>query len=180
MHKRYLDCNASEIADIGKQQLLEALRASEGRILVSETIGVVQPMLLTITNAELAASQGADLLLLNLFDVEQPQINGLPDGVAPTDSIRELKRLTGRAIGVNLEPVDPDFSGAPDELWGMGKGRLATVENALALLDMGAKFIVLTGNPGNGISNRQINHTLREIHAAVGERMVLILSLIHI
>ena len=38
---------------------------------MSEIIGVVQSLLQTITNAELAASQeGADLLLLNLFDVD--------------------------------------------------------------------------------------------------------------
>jgi hypothetical protein len=74
MHKRYLDCSASELISISKKDLLDALRASEGRIVVSETIGAVQPLLHTITNAELAASQGADLLLLNMLDVNNPVI----------------------------------------------------------------------------------------------------------
>src|SRR5690242_21649236 len=95
MHKRYLDCNASELLAISKPDLLDALRASEGRIVVSETIGAVQPLLLTVTNAELAASQGADLLLLNMFDVDHPVIHGMPDGIEPDQLIRALQRLTG-------------------------------------------------------------------------------------
>ena len=106
MVKRYLDCKASDLAKISKADLLQALHASEGRILVSETIGAVQPMLMTITNAEFAASQGADILLLNLFDVNAPCINGLPAGVTGDDTVKEIKRLTGRVVGINLEPVD--------------------------------------------------------------------------
>src|SRR5437016_8847200 len=83
MHKRYLDCSASELLSISKADLLDALRASEGRIVVSEIIGSVQPLLLSVTNAELAASQGADLLLLNMFDVDHPVIQGTPDGIEP-------------------------------------------------------------------------------------------------
>lgn len=83
--KRYLDCSASDLADIGKADLLYAIRASEGRILVSETIAVTQPLLNNVTNAELAASQGADLLLLNLFDVDHPHIAGLPADVPPQE-----------------------------------------------------------------------------------------------
>ncbi len=72
--KRYLDCSASDLANISKDDLIYAIRASEGRILVSETIAVTQPLLNNVTNAELAASQGADILLLNLFDVNQPVV----------------------------------------------------------------------------------------------------------
>ena len=50
---------------------------------------------------------GADILLLNLFDVQQPVIHGLPP-VEPGETIRLLKKLTGRPIGINLEPVADD------------------------------------------------------------------------
>lgn len=108
MYKRYLDCNASELLSISKKDLLDALRVSEGRIVVSEIIGALQPLLLPITNAELAASQGADLLLLNVFDVNNPVIHGLPAGVEPGETLHILQYLTGRVIGINLEAVDPD------------------------------------------------------------------------
>src|SRR2546423_12212737 len=179
MHKRYLDCSASELRSISKSDLLDALRASEGRIVVSETIGAVQPLLLTVTNAELAASQGADLLLLNMFDVDTPVIHGMPDGIEPDQLIHALQHLTGRIIGVNLEAVDPDLQQEHSEFWTLREGRMATAENAEKLVTMGAKFIVLTGNPGNGITNQAIASSLRAIHAAVGEKAMLMAGKMH-
>jgi len=179
MHKRYLDCSASELLSISKQDLLDALRASEGRIVVSETIGAMQPLLLTVTNAELAASQGADLLLLNMFDVDTPVIQGMPAGIEPDQLIHALQHLTGRIIGVNLEAVDPDLQPEHNEFWALREGRLATAANAHKLVTMGAKFLVLTGNPGTGITNRAITSSLRAIHAAVGEKAMLIAGKMH-
>lgn len=179
MHKRYLDCCASDLVAIARDELLHALRASEGRILVSETIASVPPMLHGITNAELAASQGADLLLLNMFDVDAPAIGGLPAATAPAETLRELQRLTGRVVGVNLEAVDADFANPHDEFWSMRQGRAASVDNARKLIEMGARFIVLTGNPANGVSNRAIAASLRAIKAAVGDRVVLVAGKMH-
>lgn len=180
MQKRYLDCSASEIAKMNKKSLLEAIKASEGRLLVSETIGTIQPVLMNVTNAELAASQGADILLLNVFDVNNPVMQGLPEGIAPDDIIRTLKHLTGRAIGVNLEPVPAGFNNPhQDKQWKISEGRLATIKNALKLKQMGADIIVLTGNPGNGVTNQEINQSLKELKAVVGEEIVLITGKMH-
>ena len=101
--KRLLDCSASDLAPMNKKELLYAIRASEGRVLVSESIAITQPLLGNITNAELAASQGADILLINMFDCDNPQIQGMPAGVAPEQTLHELQRLTGCIIGVNLK-----------------------------------------------------------------------------
>ncbi|SQI34563.1 Uncharacterised protein [Serratia plymuthica] len=166
--KRYLDCTATDLANITKDNLLYAIRASEGRILVSESIAVTQPLLNNVTNAELAASQGADMLLLNLFDVNQPRIEGLPDGVPPQEVLRELQRLTGRVIGVNLEAVDPAFTSTHNEFWQMTAGRAATAENARKLYELGARMVVLTGNPNNGVSNQAIAAALKQIRDDVG------------
>lgn len=179
MMKRYLDCNASDLAAITKADLLYAIRASEGRILVSETIAVTQPLLNNVTNAELAASQGADILLLNLFDADHPRIEGLPSSTSPQEALRELQRLTGRVIGANLEAVDPDFAVDHDEFWQMSAGRAATPENARKLYDLGAKLVVLTGNPNNGISNQAIARSLKQIHGEVGDKMILIAGKMH-
>ena len=78
MAKRILDCAASDFARMTKEELLFAIGASEGRTLAAETIGTVTPLLGDVTNAELAAALGADILLLNLFDVDAPQLQGLP------------------------------------------------------------------------------------------------------
>jgi hypothetical protein len=179
MMKRYLDCRASDLANIDKDVLLRAIRASEGRIIVSEVIGSVQPMLITVTNAEFASSQGADMLLFNIFDVDNPVVNGLPIGADSAESIKVIKRLTGRTIGINLEPVESGFHGSPENLWRITPGRLATVANADKAADMGVNFIVLTGNPDNGVSNSAICSALRAIKSALGNKLILIAGKMH-
>ncbi|MCI8880850.1 MAG: haloacid dehalogenase-like hydrolase [Clostridiaceae bacterium] len=179
MVKRLLSCTAGEMLAMGKADVLQAIAGSEGRVLACETIGAVQPLLGDLTNAEFAASQGADILLLNLFDVRAPRIEALPP-CAPGEAIRELKRLTGRLVGINLEPVDPEGAAVEaDAMWSMTAGRLATPENARLAAEMGVDWIVLTGNPGMGVSNRAILSSLRELRAALGDRVILAAGKMH-
>lgn len=179
MAKRMLDCTASELAAFSKKDLLESMAGCEGRVMVSETIGITQPLLNDVTNAEYAAALGADVLLLNMFDVQQPVVQALPK-VAPEETVRELKRLTGRVIGINLEPVDPVLAASNDgTLWQMSAGRLATSENAVKAADMGVDMVLLTGNPGNGVANEAIVAALREMKAAAGDRLILAAGKMH-
>lgn len=178
MAKRFLDCCASDFAKFTKEDLLESIRKSEGRVLACETIGTVQPMLGNVTNAEFAASMGADIILLNMFDVQKPVINGLP-ACKPEETVKLLKKLTGRPIGINLEPVEEGEEGETDPLWKMSAGRRATVENALRAKELGVDFILLTGNPGMGVSNPAIVRTLRQFKEAVGDSIVLAAGKMH-
>ncbi len=179
MSKRLLSCSTSEMMSLSKEEFLSAIAGSEGRILCSETIGAVQPMLGDVTNAEFAAAMGADLIILNLFDVIHPAVQGLPP-VEETEVIRELKRLTGRKIGVNLEPVDESKSKMhADNMWGMTEGRKATVANVRRAIELGVDFIVLTGNPGMGVTNHEIIRSLEEIRKAVGDQIALVAGKMH-
>ncbi len=178
MAKRLLDCAASDFSQMTKAELLFSIAASEGRVLASETIGTVTPLLGDVTNAELAAALGADILLLNLFDVDHPQIQGLSN-VPPNEVIRKVKRLTGRPVGINLEPVEEGELAQVDTLWAMTQGRLATLENARKAADMGVDFILLTGNPGTGVTNKAITDTLKLFHRHLGERLILAAGKMH-
>ena len=180
MAKRLLNCTSSEIAGMTGKELAEAIAGSEGRVLVCETIGAVQPMLGDVTNAELAAAMGADMLILNLFDVKNPVINGLPD-TAPENTIREVKRLTGRAVGINLEPLEEGIESTVDtnSEWRLTSGRAGTLENAERAVEMGADFIVLTGNPGVGMTNQAIVRTLRQYRERFKDRILLIAGKMH-
>jgi hypothetical protein len=178
--KRILDCQSSDFASMDRTALLAAIAGSEGRTIACETIGAIMPMLGDITNAEFAAAMGADILLLNMFDVQNPAIRGLPK----TDSenvIRKLKELTGRPIGINLEPVEQVLSSEdPEEnMWAMTAGRKATLQNARKAADMGVNFILLTGNPGIGVTNEAIVQTLRLYKQELGDRLILAAGKMH-
>lgn len=179
MGKRILNLTPSELTQLSKTELIEAIAGSEGRMLASETIGIAMPLLTDVTNAEFAASMGADMILLNMFDVKEPKILALPP-VEAADTVREVKRLTGRLVGINLEPVREGVRTDNEEtLWQMSAGRYATVENAVLAKEMGVDMIVLTGNPGNGVSNEAITDSLRAISARIGDEIVLAAGKMH-
>ena len=177
MLKRLIDTMARELTSYNKAELLTAISDSEGRTLAAETIGTVTPMLVNITNAEFVASLGADLIMLNIFDVNDPIIQGLPQ-TSPEDTIREVKRLTGRMVAINLEPaVIKD--GQEESVWNLTTGRQATAENARKAADMGVDMIVLTGNPGVGVDNEAIIQALSRLKEAVGDRVILTAGKMH-
>ena len=179
--KRFLNCNASDFEKMTKSELIESIAASEGRIVVCETIGAVPQMLGDVTNAEFAASMGADIILLNIFDVNKPVMHGLPADVKPEDYIRKIKELTGRPVGLNLEPLEEGVASTveTDEWAGLSSGRAGTLENAKKAVEMGADFIVLTGNPGIGVTNKAITDTLKLYRKELGDSVVLIAGKMH-
>ena len=176
--KRILDCTASDFLNITKDELLYAIAAGEGRTVVCETIGTITPMLGDITNAEFAASMGADIILLNIFDVQKPYIAALPK-TEPENVIRKIKELTGRPVGINLEPVEVKEEDDEDNMWAMTGGRKATLENAKRAVEMGVNMILLTGNPGNGVSNTAITQTLSLYKKEVGDKVILAAGKMH-
>jgi hypothetical protein len=178
--KRILDCQSSDFRNISREELLAAIAGSEGRTIACETIGAIMPMLGDITNAEFAAAMGADILLLNVFDVQKPHIQGLPK-TEPENVIRKLKELTGRPIGINLEPVEQVLSSLDPEqnMWAMTDGRKATLENAQKAAEMGVNFILLTGNPGVGVTNDAIVQTLKLYKESLGDKLILAAGKMH-
>lgn len=178
--KRILDCKASDFRKMDKATLLGAIRESEGRTLACETIGAIQPMLGDVTNAEFAAAMGADILLLNLFDVQKPVLRGLPP-CDPADTIHTLKKLIGRPVGINLEPVEQSLASEDpaENMWALTSGRKATLENGKIAAAMGVDFILLTGNPGIGVTNAAITQTLALYRKELGEKIILAAGKMH-
>lgn len=176
--KRILDCTASDFLNITKDELIYAIAAGEGRTLVCETIGSIMPMLGDVTNAEFAASMGADIILLNIFDVQKPHIAALPK-TEPENVIHKIKELTGRPVGINLEPVEVKVEEDEDNMWAMTDGRKATLENAKRAVEMGVNMILLTGNPGTGVSNTAITETLALFKKELGDKVILAAGKMH-
>lgn len=179
MAKRMLDCVSSDFAGFTKEDYLSSIAGSEGRVVACECIGITMPILSDVTNAEFAASMGADILLLNMFDVVKPAIQGIPK-VDPEETVRELKRLTGRMIGINLEPVEDSIAeGNKGSLWEMSEGRRATVDNARKASEMSVDMVLLTGNPGNGVSNKAISDSLKAMSKELGDKLILAAGKMH-
>lgn len=180
MAKRLLDCTASDFAGMGREELLFAMAASEGRGLMCETIGCFTPLVGDVSNAELAAALGGDIILLNIFDVENPVVQGLPADTRAEDTVRKIKELTGRPVGINLEPVEQGHGSAVDtNMWNLTPGRAATRENGLRAAQMGVDLILLTGNPGVGVTNKAITDTLAVYKEAIGDQVILCAGKMH-
>lgn len=179
MVKRLIDTTARELAGYGRADVLASIRGSEGRVLAAEMIAPAMAAVHDVSNPELAAAMGADLLVVNLLDVRSPAVHAVD--AAPGDVVREIKRLTGRLVAVNLEPVDPQADRATDDDFGPGEkgGRLATPENVAAAVALGVDAIVLTGNPGMGVTNDSLARAVRSVRDAVGDAVVLMAGRMH-
>lgn len=159
------------------QQLKQAIRASEGRVILSETMTSVAPLYPDITNAELTASFGADLLLLNLFDVFSPKVEGYEHN-EDSSIIEELKKLTGRPVGLNLEPVD-FRANQIEQLDIIPEGRMATKESLQEAKKLGFDFICLTGNPKTGVTNEEIIVAIQRARTVFGKEGLIIAGKMH-
>lgn len=175
--KRLISCDTSDLFKMNKQEILASIEASEGRVLISECTLCHDMLHPPVSNPEFNAAFGADILLLNMFDVFNPRIDGIVVD-NPDDTIRELKRLTGRLVGVNLEPVDANEE-TIGEIKAICEGRQASVKSALKAKEMGIDFILLTGNPGTGVSNTAIFETLKNLKEAVGDSVILMAGKMH-
>lgn len=150
---RLLDLAGAELAALRAGELIEAVRASEGRVLLAEVVAGSPPLLSGCSNPELACAQGADLVCLNLFDPTSDgvAVPGLEHLKPEPESIGGLARLLGRPVGLNLEP---DVATVPEAY-------RATEANLRAAREAGAAFVVVTANPGRGA-------TVHDIAAATG------------
>jgi len=175
--KRILDCCASDFLNMTGQNLKQSVMASEGRVIMAETMTTPEPLIPDITNAELAASFGADIVLLNLFDVFEPSVRGL-DVENGDEVIYELKRLLGRPIGVNLEPVDAGAE-AYEALDEVPDGRLATLESLKRARELEFDFVCLTGNPKTGVTNDMTIEAIRNAREIFGEDGLIISGKMH-
>ena len=159
MVKRFISSNASEILSMTAPELKQSIKASEGRVILSENVAFKESYIGDVTNAEIARSFGADLILLNGIDIFQPFVAGLD---AKEDFVQELPRLVGRPIGINLEPVDSQAQMAGERLI-IDEGRQASLATIQRAEELGVDFICLTGNPGTGVTNQAIIDTIRVV-----------------
>lgn len=173
--KRLLNCTASDFEKMDKNDLLQAIQASEGRTLISEVFATSAPLYPELTNAEYVAAFGADLILLNMFDVNHPHIESLGEG---EQVIRHLKKLVGRPVGINLEPVD-EQADQLETLETLPSGRTATEASLKQAKALGVDFVCLTGNPKTGVTNEAIVQSVRTAASISDDQFFIIAGKMH-
>lgn len=154
MNKRLLDYSASDFLSVKPLELKQAILASEGRTIMAENVASSTPILNGVTNAEFERAAGADLIMFNALDILQPKIVGVPENL-DENPIKWIKKAVGRAIGINLEPIDhnaPMKEGRSE----ISIGRIVSPKTLKKADELGFDFICLTGNPGTGVSNSSI------------------------
>lgn len=193
--KRIFELNYGNIMNISKRDLLESIKLSEGRTVMAETDVAKPPIIYGVSNPELAAAFGADMITLNLFDFDAPFIFGIDDielnisgakdliyrveeidkkirqNRLDKDYIRNAKSIIGRVLGVNLEPV-PEGINYPE-------GRKLTEGNLVKTKEFGFDYVVITGNPKTGITNQTILNGIDMAARILGDDVIIIAGKMH-
>ena len=175
MVKRLLSSTSAELLSYNKEELLDSIKLSEGRTIVSEVIGE-ESLFRDISNAEVAAAFGADILLLNLFDLNQPVFKNIKEESA-VEIVSAIKRLCGRPLGINLEPVTREKDG--NDFLNLSSGRKATLENIEKAVEAGFNMITFTGNPSVGVSNQEIVEAVKMADREFGDEIILTAGKMH-
>jgi len=158
MPRRVLDLTGRELASIGAKDFKEAVKASEGRVVAAEVVVTASSLVDGVSNVEIASRFGADVLILNMYDVLNPAVAGVPREYS---SIRGVAEFTGRFVGNNLEPVDEGL---------IPEGRRLTKVSVTRSIELGSRLVVVTGNPGLGVTWGRIAAGVREAVEVAGGR----------
>ena len=173
MTKRLIDTTATELSSYSKSDLLTSIADSEGRTLAAETIGTVTPMLVNITNAEFVTSLGADLIMLNIFDVNARKaadmgvdmivLTGNPGVGVDNEAIMQALSKLKDAVGdrVILTAGKMHASGIISE----AGEKILTEKDIVDFIDAGADVILLPA-PGTvpGITMESAGKLIKKAH----------------
>lgn len=190
--KRIFELTTGDIESLDKNSLKDIIKNSEGRTVMSENIISYTPYIREVSNLELSASFGADMITLNTFNFEKPYIFGIDGEVGlfsnmidlskeiedkikenlnNKDYIKNVKKLVGRMIGVNMEPVP---EGSTYE-----RGYRLNKHNLEKVKEYGFDYIVITGNPSTGVTEKTICEGIKLAKEVLGEGTLIIAGKMH-
>lgn len=164
-----ISASKSDFQKMSPMQLKESIYKSEGRTIMGQHLLFAgEGLVRGVTNSELMFAFGADMVLLNTMDLDDPDDNPGLQGLA----YQELKERCGqRPIGVYLGcPRAANADQGKKPLYRMD-GMLCTPEHVGKCVDMGVDFIVLGGNPGSGTSIRDVIACTKWVKDTYGDKI---------
>lgn len=178
MTKRLLEYTPAQLASLTKQQFLDGIRSSESRTVAAYSCPYAAPYVEKVSNPELVAAFGADYVILEGLDPRRLQTPGLPSKDPADDqpfkkavqvemgygwTVRELKRLIGRPIGIIL------LVGEPGEDFGPVYGDAVYSEDMIRfVVEEGYDLVVLCG-----FVREPLLEAVRRTAELVGDRIVI-------
>ncbi len=167
---RLISASKTEIQAMSPMELKESIFKSESRVIMGQHLlfagtGLVRG----VTNTELMCAWGADMVMLNTIDLDNPDNNPGMCGL----SLKELKARACRPVGIYLGcPKAGSEDGGKKALY-RREGMVATKEHILKCAEIGADFIVLGGNPGSGTSLEDVIACTKLAKELLGDQMII-------
>lgn len=169
MAKRILDIRKSDLISMTKKNKIQSLLMGEGRGLFCEIFSTSPALLGNVSNVELAAGFGADVLLLNDYYAFEPMVQGMPHQ-NEGNTISQIKELTGRMVGVDLYVKDRSKK---EGFW-PPEGILLSEANLSKLVDDGVDLINVVGDPEQGVTNEEIAEAINQIPEGLKQQVVIV------
>lgn len=125
MPQSLLECSPKQMLGLGAPELRRAIELSRGRTVIALARTRGSNYLQYVTNAEMCAKFGADIVYMDTYDPKSPQFVGLPSKEPDYDeryrdiqiqagrgwTAREVRELVGRPLGVTFFPALPAYGG---------------------------------------------------------------------
>lgn len=168
--KRLLSMNYAERMSLRASELKEAIKRSEGRVICAQTNAIASPLLENVSNAELAAAMGSDLILLNAYHMKEERFNSGLHGLTVPQMIERTRNLVGLFLecSTTAENMPHPFD-TPEFI----DGRVASEENIQKSLELGARFLIIGGNPGMGTRFDAVLTGVQRAKKAVEDRCLI-------
>lgn len=74
---KFLEDVGKKLIEANRDELVKAIQAASGRVIIGETVTFKQSLIDGVTNAELIKSWGGDMVTINHYNVDMPMMPGL-------------------------------------------------------------------------------------------------------
>lgn len=165
---RLISASKSDFENMSAQDMKVSIFKSEGRVVVGQhLIFANQGLVRGVTNTEVMFSFGADMVMLNTYNLDNLEDNPGMQGL----SIKELKARCNRPVGIYLGC--PGKNTVVEKKLYDQNGMVATEEHIKKAVELGVDFIILGGNPGCGTSIDDVIETTKLTRSIVGDKVMI-------
>lgn len=165
---RLISASKQDFIQMSGRDMKKSILKSEGRVVMGQHLLFAgEGLIRGVTNTELMAAFGADMVMLNTLNLNDLNNNRGLQGL----SVKELKDKAGIPVGIYLGC--PGKQAPPKNPYYDVEGMIATKEHLSMAKELGADFIVLGGNPGSGTSINDVIETTKLAREVCGEDMLI-------